>query len=141
MHYSFCKSCRALNRYQLNQSKAICGKCQNDLMEVNTVQILEEPELFKLIRNAKLPIVVDVYADWCGPCKTYGPIFEEVARENFESYQFIKVDSEKAMQLAVQYGIRGIPTTLIFKDNMLLKNQSGLLSKDHLISLLQNLPN
>lgn len=138
MHYSFCKNCNALNRVNLDNSgrEPICGKCQNDLMSVKQAIELDESSLFKLIKNSDLPVIVDVFASWCGPCQVYGPIFDEVSREEFEHYQFVKVDSEKAMQLAVQYGIRGIPATLIFKDNKLMKNESGLLQKSQLINLI-----
>ena len=134
-----CPSCQALNRVDqtaAQQKQAVCGKCGNPLSDQNYVINISENLLEKIIKHSEVPVVIDAYADWCGPCKMYGPIFEEVAKEDSPKAQFFKVDTEKNQSFAMKYGIRGIPTTLVFHKGKLVTNQSGLLQKEQLKSLL-----
>lgn len=134
-----CSHCQAVNRVdtELAAKKApLCGKCSRALGDQDTVLNIGEDLLSKIIAHSDLPVVIDAYADWCGPCKLYGPIFEEVAKGNSNRAQFFKVDTEKNQDFSIKNGIRGIPTTLIFHKGVLVVNQSGLLQKDHLLSLI-----
>lgn len=79
--------------------------------------------------------VVDFYATWCGPCKMFGPIFEEVAGEN--NYNFIKLDVDKNSDRARQYGVMSIPTIILFKDGKELKRKTGFMSKEEFIEFLK----
>ena len=71
-------------------------------------------------------VLVDFWAEWCGPCKTFGPIYEE-ASEQHDDVVFGKVDTESHQQLAASFGIRSIPTLMAFRDNVLIFNQAGAL--------------
>lgn len=71
-------------------------------------------------------VLIDFWADWCGPCKTFGPVFEKVS-ENHPDIVFAKVDTEAEQEIAGQFGIRSIPTLAIFREKILLFNQSGAL--------------
>ncbi len=71
-------------------------------------------------------VLVDFWAEWCGPCKTFGPIYEE-ASEQHDDVVFGKVDTESHPQLAASFGIRSIPTLMAFRDNVLIFNQAGAL--------------
>ncbi len=83
------------------------------------------------------PVLVDVWAEWCGPCKMIAPILEEISTEYDERLQIAKVDVEENQAIAMQYGIRSIPTLMIFKDGVVQAQHVGMLSKDQLSQLLE----
>lgn len=79
--------------------------------------------------------VVDFYATWCGPCKMFGPIFEEVSNE--KEINFIKIDVDKNPEIAREYGVMSIPTTILFKDGQEKKRFTGFMSKENLINFIE----
>ena len=85
----------------------------------------------ELIKGHK-PVLVDFYADWCGPCKTMAPILKEVKSSIQDRATIIKIDVDKAQDLASAYGIRAIPTLLIFKDGKEQWRRSGVCPPDEL---------
>ncbi len=85
---------------------------------------------FDEIINSTTPTLVDFYATWCGPCKMMSPLLEEVAKELGETTKIIKVDIEKNSEAATQYGIRSVPTLILFKEGEIVWRQSGLPPKN-----------
>jgi thioredoxin 1 len=83
------------------------------------------------------PVVVDVYATWCGPCKMMAPLFDQLAQEKTE-YKFVKVNIDDERDLAVQYNVSSIPSFLFFKDGKLVGKEMGYMSKDALNTKLKN---
>lgn len=79
--------------------------------------------------------VVDFYASWCGPCKMFGPIFEETANEN--NINFIKLDVDKHSEIAREYGVMSIPTIILFKEGKEVKRHTGFMSKEQLIEFIK----
>lgn len=135
----FCSACHALNRVDYataqNQS-AECGKCHAPVQLPAAPANINFNQLEKIVRNTDDLVVVDVYADWCGPCKSYSPIFSEISNRLANKANFFKINSERSPEVSIKYNIRGIPTTLFFKQGKLLKTQSGLLNADQLASLI-----
>ncbi len=135
-------TCGAINRVEvskLSDKAVVCGKCSIDLDTSAKVQSISFDKLEKIISHAQLPVVVDAYADWCGPCKMYGPLFSEVAQELWQKAEFYKIDTEKHPMISVKFGIRGIPTTLFFKNNQLINSQSGVMQKTDLTNTINYL--
>lgn len=81
------------------------------------------------VLNADTPVVVDFWAEWCGPCKMIAPILEEIADENVGKFAVGKVNVDDNRETAVKYGIRSIPTLLVFKDKEVAEQIVGALSK------------
>ncbi len=89
-----------------------------------TIELTQE-NFDDIIQNNNL-VLIDFWASWCGPCKTFGPIFE-AASDRHTDIAFAKVDTEAQRQLAGDYQIRSIPTLMIFKENIIIFNQAGML--------------
>lgn len=81
---------------------------------------------FNDIINSDSPVLVDFYADWCGPCKMIAPVLKQLAGEVKESARIIKVDVDKNPQAAVRFGIKGVPTLILFKNGKQVWRQSGV---------------
>ena len=77
---------------------------------------VESEDFGKTVLEASPPVLVDFYADWCGPCKMVAPVMDEIARERVGELLVAKVDSDRAPDVVARYGIRGIPTIILFRD-------------------------
>ncbi len=84
------------------------------------------------VQQSKLPVVVDVFAEWCGPCQQMTPIFEELEKEHGSSYKFVKLNVDESRELAVQFGVSSIPTFVFIKDGQVKGKETGYMSKEDL---------
>lgn len=91
---------------------------------------------FNDLINSDTPVLVDFFATWCGPCKTMSPILDEVAKEVQGKAKIIKVDVDKNQQAAAVYQVRGVPTLILFKSGKQIWRQSGVVSANELINLI-----
>ena len=82
------------------------------------------------------PVLVDFWAEWCGPCKMLGPILEEISKDLKDKLQVVKVNLDENQDLAMKYSIRSIPTLLLFKEGELIDTKVGLLPKSDLVEWL-----
>ncbi len=91
---------------------------------------------FNSIINSGTPVLVDFFAEWCGPCKTQSPILVDVSRELNGRVKVIKIDVDKNQELAARYQVRGVPTLTLFKNGQSVWRQSGVVDKNSLISFI-----
>jgi thioredoxin 1 len=94
---------------------------------------------FNELINSEVPVLVDFFATWCGPCQMLAPILKQVKDNLGERVSIIKIDVDKNQALASQYQVRGVPTMMLFQNGKQLWRQSGVLSKEEIIQvILQN---
>jgi len=93
---------------------------------------------FKRIISSKTPVLVDFFADWCGPCKTLAPILKDVKEELGDAVKIVKIDVDKNQSIAAKYNVRGVPTMLLFKDGKQVWRQSGVLQKKDIVQIIQS---
>ncbi len=94
---------------------------------------------FSDIIKSHIPVIIDAYAEWCGPCKIQSPILREVASELGDKVKVIKIDVDKNPAVASKYDIRGVPTLMIFKDGDMKYRQAGVHSKPQLMTVLNSI--
>jgi thioredoxin 1 len=93
---------------------------------------------FNDIINSETPVLVDFFADWCGPCKMLAPILAQVKEELGDSIKIIKIDVDKNQPLATKYQVRRVPTMLLFKNKKQVWRQSGVLQKNEIINSINS---
>jgi len=91
---------------------------------------------FNELINSDIPVLVDFYATWCGPCKTMSPILDEVAKQVQGKAKVIKIDVDKNQAAAATYQVRGVPTLILFKNGKQIWKQSGVVSANELVTLV-----
>ncbi len=112
-------------------AKASCGECKGSLLDTKPIN-LDTAAFERHALNNDIPLIVDFWAAWCGPCKMMAPAFEEAAKAFPLKARFAKVDTEAQQQLAARFGIRSIPTLIAFKDNREVDRISGALNPSQL---------
>lgn len=135
-----CPKCEKLNRVASERaltSTAICGSCKTDLPLHDGVQDLNSATLDKLVLKSDRPVVVDFWAEWCGPCKAFAPSFKAAAGEMGTKLIFAKLNTEKFPDASQRFAIRGIPTLIVFKDGKEVDRQSGAMPLPMLKEYLQ----
>jgi len=93
---------------------------------------------FHEILNQDKPVLVDFFAEWCGPCKMMSPILKEVKDELQEDISIIKIDVDKNQSLAAKYQVKGVPTFMLFKNGKQRWRQSGMLQKNDIIAIIKS---
>ena len=132
-----CPNCLSINNVPKKDSylKANCGKCKESLLD-NKPIILTNDNFDEIVVNSDIPVIVDFWAPWCGPCKMFAPIFNETSKRYPLKAVFAKVDTELEQTLGSKYHIMSIPTLVVFKNGVEVKRISGALDPLKLSNLV-----
>lgn len=93
---------------------------------------------FESIIDSNTPVLIDFFAEWCGPCKAQSPILKEIASELGEKVKVIKIDVDKNPEIAMKFHIQGVPTLMVFKNGRQVFRQSGMMTKPQIYNVLIN---
>ena len=121
-----CSSCLTTNRVPEDKLAAggTCGKCGKPLFNKRPLE-LTSANFNKIIASNDLPVMVDFWAPWCGPCKVMAPVFEQAAQQLEPRMLLAKLNTENEQAIAARYGIRSIPTIAIFRGGRVIAQQAG----------------
>ena len=96
-------------------------------------KVINKEEFEKEVLTSKEPVLVDFYADWCGPCRMLAPVMDEISKD----HKVFKVNTDEEEELAMEYGIMSIPCVIAFKDGVEINRSIGLVDKDTILDLIK----
>ena len=134
-----CPSCSATNRLpaeKLGQGPR-CGKCREPLFS-GTPTVLTDANFEKHVSRSDVPVIVDFWAPWCGPCKMMAPQFEQAAKELEPGIRFAKLNTDEAQGTAARFNIRSIPTIALFRNGREVARQPGAMSAADIVRWVQS---
>ena len=133
-----CPNCDAVNRVSSDRlkaepGKAVCGKCRSRLFAGEPVALDDSARFDRHLTRSSIPLLVDFWAPWCGPCRMMAPEFEKAAARLEPRFRLAKVDTEAAPALGARYGVRAIPTMILFRNGSPAASQSGAMQAPGII--------
>jgi len=134
-----CPACGATNRVPESRlgEDPVCGKCKRSLFDGHPVA-LDAAAFERQVGASDIPVVVDFWAPWCGPCRTMAPHFERAASELEPHVRLAKLNTEEAQSIAARYGIRSIPTLIAFKNGREIARQAGAMDAASIVRWARN---
>jgi len=138
VNYIVCPSCFATNKIGKDRltDKPKCGKCGKPLFLGKPVS-LNDHSFLKFVKKTNIPVVVDFWAEWCGPCKMMAPIFLQAAQTMEPQVIFAKLNTEEAPLTASEFGIRSIPTIAVLENGKVISQRAGAMSLPDLKAWIQ----
>ena len=133
-----CDTCSTLNRVDLARlaAKPKCSRCANAL-PLDRPLIAKDADFQTFVAGAQVPVVVDFYADWCGPCKAMAPVLESFAKRRAGDVLVLKVDTDANPALSRRFQIASIPTVVAFRNGIEATRQVGVVSRDALDQMIR----
>ena len=134
-----CPGCNAVNRVRFGrvQGRPVCGACRDPLFPGKPVA-LDERNFEKQISRNHIPVVVDFWAPWCGPCRMMAPAFEGAAAELEPEVRLAKLNTEEAQGIAARFNIRSIPTLVAFRHGREIARRSGAMQHGQLVQWVRS---
>lgn len=132
-----CATCSTLNRVDLARlaDRPRCSRCSNAL-PLDRPLAATDADFQKFLDGARVPVLVDFYADWCGPCKAMSPVLESFARQHAGNLLVLKVNTDTSPLTARRFNIASIPTLIVFRNSMETKRQAGAVPRAVLETML-----
>jgi thioredoxin 2 len=130
-----CWHCDQINRVPVDRpmARARCGACHETLFNGHPV-VTDEARFERHATRNDIPVLVDVWAPWCGPCRAMAPMFEQAAGELEPEMRLLKLNSDEAPELSARLGIRSIPTLLLMRTGKVLARTSGVMRADQIVA-------
>ena len=134
-----CQFCETWNRVDATRAadRPKCGKCGKPMLLDRPIA-LNDDTFARTVAESDVPVLVDFYADWCGPCKMMAPAVDDVAKAYMGRALVAKLDTDRAQRATGPFGIRGIPTSIVFKDGKEFARQTGAVPKPVLAKMLDD---